>query len=226
MERALASILVDGQKRAEAFEHYGRSIDLLRKLEEESGGVPDNRYQLSDTLTQMANLLRARGDVARAAEHYREALALKEGLVAGFPDVAVYAAELAWFLADSADPHFRDPARAVRLAQRAVAESPKNGDFWNTLGMAQYRQGQWRAAVASLEKSNQLRQQRDEGNWLFLAMAHWRLGEKRAARACYDRAVELLQAFEYPPESDRRWRAEAAALLGIKRQPPGKATKP
>ena len=100
----------------------------------------------------------------------------------------------------------------------AVKKLPQNWKFWNTLGVAQYRQGQWKAAVASLEKAHRLCQDRDEGTWLFLAMAHWRLGEEQTARTCYGRAAKLSAVFEYPRAQESRWRAEATALLGIKEQ--------
>jgi len=119
-------------------------------------------------------------------------------------------------LADCADPRLRDPARAVALAQKAVKRIPENGNFWGTLGVAQYRQGQWKDALVSLEKMNRFCQERDEGTWWFLAMVHWRLGEKEAARACYDRADKLAKVFEYPRWREGRLRGEAAALLNVK----------
>src|SRR5262249_15890334 len=63
--------------------------------------------------------------------------------------------------------------RAVELARRAVEEAPKAGLIWNTLGVAHYRAGDWKAAVETLEKSMSLRQGGDSFDWFFLAMAHW-----------------------------------------------------
>ena len=83
------------------------------------------------------------------------------------------------------------------------------------LGVAQYRNGQWKEAVASLEKANRLRPYRYEGFLFFLAMAHWRLGEKEAARACYDRAAGLMKAREYPAHLMGRAHADARELMGI-----------
>jgi tetratricopeptide (TPR) repeat protein len=180
--------------------------------------MPDDQRALSDTLNCMGNLLLAEGDHAKAAEHYRQALELGETLAARFPDGAGYANHLAWFLASCEDTHFRDPARAVVLAQKAVGHAPKEHWFQFTLGVAQYRHGQWQAAVASLEKANQLRQGAYEGIWLFQAMAHWKLGEKEAARTCYDRAVQLMKGREYQPHVASCARAEADALLGIREQ--------
>jgi len=47
-------------------------------------------------------------------------------------------------------------------------------------------------------------------------MAHWRLGEKGKARAWYDRAVRWMDEKQPADEELRRFRAEAAGLLGVK----------
>src|SRR5262249_59284333 len=151
----------------------------------------------------------------RGGEHYRQALEIREKVVKRCPGVAEPLNKLAWFLAACPDPHFRDPARAVGLAKEATELSPNNGNFWNTLGVAQYRNGEWKAAVASLDEARRLREDLDEGDWLFLAMAHGQLGDKKQARTCSDRAVKLPSGYEYEPEEARRLRAEAAELLGL-----------
>jgi serine/threonine protein kinase/tetratricopeptide (TPR) repeat protein len=218
LEQALGTLLFEMGRRPEAVQHYRRSIDLFLKLEAESPGARDNQDDYSDSLRLMGDLLLAEGEREKAAEHYRKALALREGLVARYPENAIDAGNLAWFLAACADPRFRNPARAIPFAQRAVNQLPENGNFWNTLGVALYRRGEWKAALATLEKANRLYQDRDEGTWLFLAMAHWQLGEKEAARTCYDRAVQLSSVFEYPRAEEGRFRSEAEDLLGIKEQ--------
>ena len=140
---------------------------------------------------------------------------LWERLTARYPDNASDVCDLAWFLAVCADPRFRDPARAVSLAQRVVNQIPQNATFWNTLGVAQYRAGRWREAVTALQKSMALKKGGDRYDWLFLAMAHCQLGEKEAARSWYDKAAKELKKFEYPREEEGRWRTEAAVLLKI-----------
>jgi uncharacterized protein HemY len=59
-------------------------------------------------------------------------------------------------LATSPDSKFRDPKRAVELAKKAVKLAPKEGNYWNTLGVAQYRASDWKEAIAALEKSIEL----------------------------------------------------------------------
>jgi uncharacterized protein HemY len=105
------------------------------------------------------------------------------------------------------------------LAQQAVKLKPSEGIFWNTLGAAHYRAGDWKAAVTALEKSMELRKGGDAGDWFFLAMAHWQLGDKEQARQWYDKAVPWMDKNKPQDEELRRFRAEAAALLKIEDKP-------
>jgi tetratricopeptide (TPR) repeat protein len=86
----------------------------------------------------------------------------------------------------------------------------------NTLGVAQYRSGNWNAAAETLTKSMELAQ----GDLLsfsafFLAMAHWQLGEKEKARDWYDKAATWMDGNIPDHEELGRFRAEAAELLGV-----------
>jgi uncharacterized protein HemY len=121
----------------------------------------------------------------------------------------------AWFLATSPELQLRDSDRSVELAKKAVESEPKSGSIWNTLGVAHYRAGDWKSAISALDKSMALRNGGDSFDWFFLTMAHWQLGEKDEARKWYDKAVEWTDKNQPDNEELRRFRAEAAELLGI-----------
>ena len=59
----------------------------------------------------------------------------------------------------------------------------------------------------------------------FLAMAHWQLGKKDEARQWYDKAVKRMNKNEPGNEDIRRFRIEAAELLGIPAVAPKPKTK-
>jgi Flp pilus assembly protein TadD len=153
--------------------------------------------------------LKAKGDLAGAIAAYRQAIRLKK-------DYSDPYNGLAWLLATCQDTHFRDANQAVQLATKAVKLAPKNGNCWNTLGVANYRAGKWKAAIAALEKSMDLRKGGNSHDWFFLAMADWQLNEKKKARAWYDKAVQWMDKHQPKNEEMPRFRAEAAKLLGIK----------
>jgi serine/threonine protein kinase/Flp pilus assembly protein TadD len=134
------------------------------------------------------------------------------------PDVGHNA--LAWLWATCPEAQFRDPARAVAAATKAVQLNPRPGEFWNTLGVAQYRNGDWTAALEALNKSMSLRKGRDSEDFFFLAMAHWQRGEREIAREWYGRALAWVDTNKPRDEELRRFRAEAAELLGIGKAEP------
>src|SRR5262249_38702954 len=122
---------------------------------------------------------------------------------------------VAWLLANYKNPKFRDPKLAVEAAKRAVKLAPQVGTYWNTLGVAHFRAGDWNAALLEFEKSMILRNGGDAFDWFFLAMTLWQLGHQSAARQWYDRGVRWLQ--KNAPKNDEleRFREEAAALLKV-----------
>jgi Flp pilus assembly protein TadD len=152
--------------------------------------------------------LERKGHLDEAIAEFREAIRLK-------PDRASTHNTLAWLLATCPALKLRDPGQAVAHAKKAVELAPGAGMILNTLGVAQYRNGDWKAAVEALMKSVQLRKGGNSFDFFFLAMAHWQLDDKDKARAWYDQAVTWMDKNK-PQDADlKRFRAEATALLGL-----------
>jgi tetratricopeptide (TPR) repeat protein len=174
----------------------------------------------------------ARGHLYRALKQDDKARAdFKKAVARVGPDatdvIALY--EGAWFLATCSEVEFRDPKRAVTLATKAVELQPTNWYRRNGLGVAHYRAGDYRAAVVALEKSMELGSGGDSFVWFFLAMAHWQLGDPQQARTWYDKAVAGMDKHKHDQwreEGLKRFRAEAAELLGVKDPPSRKAIAP
>ncbi|HUE72043.1 MAG TPA: protein kinase [Pirellulaceae bacterium] len=207
--------------------------DALAPKNELDGDDPESPVAQTDAALR----LRVEGRLGEAAEAYSKAVSRLEKLAAHFHDAPEYQAlmadgrlhnnlnNLAWFMATSADLKLRDASQAVALARRAVDLAPREGGHWNTLGVAHYRAGDWKAAINSLEKSMELVSGRPEVstaesfNTFFLAMAHWQLGEKDKAREWYDKAVAWMEKNKPEDEELRRFRAEAKELLRIEDRP-------
>src|SRR5262249_8932185 len=113
---------------------------------------------------------------------------------------------LALLLAACPEPKLRDPRRAVESATKAVELAPNEGAYWYVLGVARYCAGDWKEALAALEKSRALRQGGDAFDYFFLAMAHWKLGAKDEARKWYDKAVEWMDKNAKDNDELRRFR--------------------
>src|SRR5262249_30049647 len=147
-----------------------------------------------------------------------ETLALRKAkLTVDHPETQQSMNGLAWVLANCPDRTLRDPGQALELAKQLVRLVPDKWESWNTLGAAQYRAGDWKSAVAALTRSMDLHKGGDAGDWYFLAMAHWRLGDREQARKWYDQAVRWTEKNRPEDEELRCFRAEAAELLGIKK---------
>jgi tetratricopeptide (TPR) repeat protein len=162
------------------------------------------RPQEAEALMNLSTGYEFLGEFDQALACYRKALELA-------PQDASLHNSLAWLFATSEDDQLRDPGRAVRLATRAVDLASHDGNFWNTLGVAQ-------SAIDALGKSMELRGGGDAWDWFFLAMAHWQLGEKDEARKQYDQGVQWMQKIKPVNEELRRFREEAAKLLKVEDQ--------
>jgi tetratricopeptide (TPR) repeat protein len=151
---------------------------------------------------------------------WKEAIASAEEYVTLKPKDAWGYNELAWVLVSCPEVGLRNGVRAVEMAKKRHELGQPDGFSWNTLGVAHYRAGDWKEAVAALEQSMQLFAGRREAmNTFVLAMAHWQMGNRAEARRWYDKAVAWMKVNEHSEEPLsvylRRFRTEAEELLGI-----------
>ncbi|MCA9264133.1 MAG: tetratricopeptide repeat protein, partial [Planctomycetales bacterium] len=167
---------------------------------------------------RLGELLHHTGRTKDAAHEFAEAQAIMERLSTSRPNESVANWPLVLLLANCPDPTFRDPQRAVELAQHILP--PNAGHYWRYLALAQYRAGNWQDAVNSIRRAMDLRQGGDALDRYLLAMAHWRLSEKEDARVVFDDAQRAIQAgepifYEYiGVAAFHRLQEEAADLLG------------
>jgi serine/threonine protein kinase len=198
--------------------HHRQALELRSRLSAENPGVPRLRHVLAASHNALGVQLGALGRREAAAEQFGKAAALWAEAVAepaeGSPEgdrgaaLDAYAA----FLADCPDARWRDPDRAVALAGEAVRRAPQHGGYWATLGLGQYRAGDYPAARAALRRAREVRATRDLAENLLTALAQWRCGDRDRARRSFTEALKA--AGEEPPANDqvRRLRAEAEEL--------------
>jgi tetratricopeptide (TPR) repeat protein len=188
-----------------------QAIDHYKVLKDDFPEDKNNPLLLTATYLKLVSWLWELGQPDAAAEPYRLAFAVA-------PEDAAVNNGLAWFLATTAEPRLWKPAEAVRLAQKAVDARPYSGAFWNTLGVAHYRNNDDKAAIAALHEAMRLRSGGDSFDWFFLAMAHFRQGNHDEARRWFDAAVAWM-AKRAPQDGELgRFRAEAQAALAQAKQ--------
>jgi tetratricopeptide (TPR) repeat protein len=196
-------------------------LDDSRRLQEEAleGQLavlgPEHPHSLG-SMYNLALLSSLQGRIGDAITMYEKVLQVQRSTLGPtHPNALASMNNLAWLLATAADPKFRDPRRAVQLAQEVVQGAANQGDKWNTLGVAMYRAGDWQGAVAALEKSEQLAPgQSTAENYFFLAMAHWQLGEKDKAKSCFVKAAGWMDKNQPGDHELLQCRAEASKLIG------------
>ena len=183
-----------------------------------------------DTIDAMSNLAHSYAAAGRQDEALKmreEVLALSRKVLGPEHPATLSAMNnVAWTLATSPDAALRDPKRSVELAAQAAKLEPKNANKVGTLGTAQYRAGDFAAAISTLQ--NALSLGKEDGaahNRFFLAMARWQAGDKEQARKDYDQAVAAMEKAKGKSapqdEENLRFQKEAAALL----TEPGEARK-
>ena len=159
---------------------------------------------------QDAGLYELRSQVHDRLGHHEQAQAdMKQA--AELPQAgAVHYNNLAWRLA-TGPAALRDPEHALVLARKAVALAPGTAIYLNTLGVAQYRAGQFAGAITTLEKSLAAgKGQSDAFNLFFLAMARYKLGQIDRARADLDRGLRWRR--EHPNPAGPGWSEELNML--------------
>ena len=121
---------------------------------------------------------------------------------------------IAWALARGPDEPWFDPKRGLNEARKAVELDPKNGNCWNTLGVAAFRTKDWQTAHDALEKSIELTGGTAH-DWFFLAMTRWNQGARSEARESFDQALAAIKPEQKGDPELRGFHNEAAALLGV-----------
>ena len=111
------------------------------------------------------------------------------------------------------NPEPRTLTHAVELAKKATEREPANPANWSTLGVAQYRAGDYEAAIKALGKSMELGSGGVAINWFFLAMAHWQLKHAEEARRWYDKGAAWMEKNKSSDDELLRFRAEAETLI-------------
>jgi tetratricopeptide (TPR) repeat protein/tRNA A-37 threonylcarbamoyl transferase component Bud32 len=175
-----------------------RSIDLFTALVTQNPNRADYRREASYVFGGIGITHILRGDL-------RTGIAWQERAVALDPTNTRPLNTMAWNLATFPDPKQRDLPRAIEVAKKTVLAEPRNANYWNTLGVACYRAGQYAEALQAFDKSMMLRDGGDGFDWFFVAMAHWKLHNAR-------QAIDYLHKAQVWKKSEQ---VAAKELLGV-----------
>jgi tetratricopeptide (TPR) repeat protein len=156
-----------------------RSIDLFTALVDQNPNRADYRREASYVLGAAGTTHILRGDLKTGIDWQDRALVLD-------PSNTRPLNTIAWNIVIYPDPGQRDLPKAVAAAKKAVAAEPRNSNYWNTLGLAYYRAGQFTEALPAFDKSMMLTHGGDGFDWFCVAMVHWKLHNP-------EKAIDYLQ---------------------------------
>jgi hypothetical protein len=177
---------------------------------------------LSSSHHGLGEVLLASGATKEATDEFREALRWYQRIPADCTINGRLGEEVhAWFLVACPIPELRDPQRAIELTRQIIASRPHGS--WielshcqHTLDVAQYRTGDWKATWESLVRSWYGVKPWDGPVAFVFAMTRWQRGAKKDAREFYDKTVQWMDKNKPRDLELRRFRAEAAQMLGVK----------
>jgi len=206
-------ILVSLGRLAEAETARERSSKLYMRLAGDSIGTVTTQSNSAWSNYSLGTRFDAAGEHEKAVELFRTAIAGFEQLNREHPESPKFLDNLAWVLATCPAVQFRDPVRAVELARKALQRVPSSASYWELLGIAQYRLGEFSAAISALTKADELGGGEQVVGWLFLAMARWQSGDQQAARELLSRANAWIAKYRSTDSELTRFHAEAIELI-------------
>jgi eukaryotic-like serine/threonine-protein kinase len=209
------------------------TLTTAERLAVDFPAVPNYRFLLASSLRLLGNNA-VHGRPRDAEESFRRAIEVLEKLMADHPETTQYRGtlanacfELAELYATAKDGTFRDSQRALELARRSVALTPRGVVAWKVLASAEYRAGNWDAAIAAVTKAMEISGSAYEYQYLLLTLAHAQKGNAAEASVWFNRAHSRLASDpannkRAAGEIQQRWveaaiytlYAEAATLLG------------
>jgi tetratricopeptide (TPR) repeat protein len=109
--------------------------------------------------------------------------------------------DLAWLLVNAPDPSVREVAHGLLLAVKVTQAQPGCKAYWNTLGAAYYRAGDFEAAITALNRNTTVSDRGTVFDHVFLAMAHAELGNHEESRLWLSLVMSEKER-DYPGHSE------------------------
>jgi tetratricopeptide (TPR) repeat protein len=168
-------------------------------------GLCESQENLAFRYQNLGRDLKTQGRVAEAIAMWHHTLDLWTEMTttcSNQPVIHQYwcdcANDLAWLLTNAPDVAVRDFARAIALAGKAAELKPNCATYWNTLGTAHYRAGDYNAAIVALGRAIDLTHGGTAFDHVFLAMALAQIGDFEQAQRWLHHASLWIE--QYSPD--------------------------
>lgn len=157
-------------------------------------------------LYRLSQLWTSKGDRHKSRDYLERALRID-------PNCAECHNDLAWlFVALPAHDLF-DSIQGLKHAEQAVNRTNTLATFWNTLGIARYRNGDWKGCLEALNRSMEQNSGGDAWDWFFVAMAHKKLGDSEQASQWLQKGLSWMDAHQTTDPELLAFRQEAQSNI-------------
>ena len=221
------NILVSCDRYREAADQNQKRLALLGPAILNNPGDQKRVSQYTTTVRETVSLLISTDRLKDAKACFDNVLPVLEQVAFTLSDEPRFAANvranglnsIAWLLVLRPEDGLHRAEKGVEFASQAVQLMPEPV-FWNTLGLAHYRNGDTTKAVDALEKSAELLGAvRYPTNKFLLAMAYHGNGDHRQARQHYDTGINWVNHMtslgRKQADFEQLLREEAATALGV-----------
>ena len=209
----------------EAVEQFSDAAKSLEEIVEQKSEVHRIHDELAAVYQHLSLLYFDRGEKEPGRQAFEKALQHWE-LVTRSEDVASvnYLNNLALLLLHCPVPELRDIRLAKESARRALRVAPENSFYCTSLGIAEYRDGNWTQAAEWLQKAVGLQDgQAMAPEQFFLAMTLWQqsVGPNDEADQYFDAALAWMQSHRPGNRQLQRIHEEAMQLRERRKKSPG-----
>jgi hypothetical protein len=181
----------------------------------------DPREDAAIKFRLLGRSLMEQGLTHEAEEVWLSALQYWAELAADHPDEPAYRSrwldclnDMAWSLITLAGSEIRSLSRAIQLSEQCVGLDPENATYWNTLGTAHLRKGDWGTAIHALERSTELSAGGTSFDYFLLAIAYSKLGDREQAQHWCSLGDRWMKEHNPDHQDLIRFCAEAMSLSG------------
>jgi tetratricopeptide (TPR) repeat protein len=223
--RNLGTVLGHLQRIAEAEAAFAGAVRIHAKLVADFPEVGHYWTALFRDYRDRGTMLWTCGRAREADQAFGQAHELGERMATAFSPNRLVDDCFAGFLVTCPDSRWWDAKCAREFSSRAIERNARSVDAWKTLGIADYRMGDYAGALDALGKAIALQKDNPLAEQFFIAMAHWRLGQEQQARQCFEKAARSMNEAGRHDDDLVRFRAEAASVLGISDSPPSTTDK-
>ena len=199
---------------------HRKATEIRTTLLEDASDSSEYRQRLAESHGALAQLLVQMDRTEEAKTSLEAAIAQYRELIDHQPESPVAYEGLARLLSTVPLESPQEASqKTVQLAEKAVQMAPEFRPHWQTLCMAQYRAGNWQAAISAFQESEKLTADWDLHARLFAAMAFWQMDNREEALRLYHDTVKKIDEKRPLDEELSRFRREAADLLQVTKEP-------